>query len=483
VSSEARGGDLVPLRLGIAALWHETNTFAPGRTTLDDFRAYRLADGARAVRAAHAGTETELGGALAACEALAYEAVPLFSAAAVPGPIVEADAYAELRARLLDRLEEAGRLDGLLLALHGGMVVEGLADPESDLLAALRERAGSLPIAVVLDLHANPGDGLLEDSDLLLAYETYPHVDAAERAAQAVGLLAETIEGSLAPLVTGRRLPLLTCPLAQATAAEPMASLLARARSLEARPGVARASLVPGFAYADVERLGFAVVVAGEDEAANAAADELAAAVWERRDGFRAELAGIEEAVEAALAAPGPFVLADVGDNVGGGAPGDSTVLLRALLDAGAKGAVVVLHDPAGATAEGEVELAVGTPPLALRGRARPRGPARYRRSGSYMTGTEVDLGRCSVVEVEGVEVVLTERRAMPFDADHLRAVGIEPAERRVLVVKSALAWQGGFAGLAAGSLEVDTPGPTTCRLGELPYASVRRPIAPLDAI
>jgi microcystin degradation protein MlrC len=479
----------VTIRIGIGGLWHETNSFAPGRTELPDFVSYRLADGPQAVCDALEGTATEVGGALAACAELDLEPLPFFYAAAVPGPIVAADARAFLWERFFARLEEAMPLDGVLLALHGAMVAEELEDPESDLIAQVRLRVGSVPVAVVLDLHANPGDGLVAQADVLLAYETYPHTDAAERAAEAVGLLADIIDGELAPLVAGRRLPLLTCPLVQATAAEPMASLLAAARRNRARPGVAATSLVPGYAYADVERLGFAVLVTGENGAANAAADELAETVWAARDAFRPELATVPEAVERALRAEEPLVLAEVADNVGGGAPGNATEVVGALIAGGTIGAVAVLHDPgaaaaaAGAGHGAEVEVRAGDPPLAFRGRIVYAAETAYRRTGSYMTGQEVDMGLCAVVEAGGVEVVLTSRRVMPFDADHLRAVGIEPAERRVLLVKSAIAWQAAFGDLVHEGIYVDTPGPCTCRLETLHYRHVVRPIVPLDTM
>ena len=477
-------------RIGIGGLWHETNTFAPGLTSIEDFAAYRLADGPRAVRDALAGTVTEVGGALIACGELGFEPVPFFFAGAVPGPTISADAWAFLRERFLDRLEEALPLDGVLLALHGAMVAEDAEDPESDLVEQVRERVGSMPLAVVLDLHANPGDGLVSGADILLAYETYPHTDAAERAAEAVRLLGDTIEGELAPLVAGRRVALLTCPLVQASAEEPMASLVAAARRIRARPGIAAASLVPGYAYADVERLGFAVVVTGESDAANDAADELAAAVWASRDAFRPALVSVGDAVERSIRSERPVVLAEVADNVGGGAPGNATDLLAALIEANATGAVAVLHDPAAAAVaasagEGaaEIQVAAGDPPLRLSGRVTYAGATSYRRTGSYMTGQEVDMGLCAVIEAGGVEVVLTSRRVMPFDADHLRAVGIEPAERRILVVKSAIAWRAAFGDIATEAIAVDTPGPCTCRLETLPYRKAPRPIVPLDVV
>jgi microcystin degradation protein MlrC len=369
------------------------------------------------------------------------------------------------------------------------MVVEAVDDPESDLAGAVREVAGSIPLAVVLDLHGNPGEGLVEAADVVVAYETYPHVDAAERAADAVALLQDAIAGELAPAVAGRRVPVLSCPPAQATGEEPMRSLLAEARRLRARPGVAAVALLPGYAYADVERLGFGVLVTGAAPVVDETAEELAGLVWERRDRFRPDLLSPKAGIERALAAAGPVVLADVGDNVGGGAPGDRTDLVGALLEAGAGGAVAVLHAPAAAREAAEagtgatVEAVAGDPPLPLRGVVRFAGRLAYRRSGSYMTGQAVDLGDCAVVDVGGVEVLLTSRRAMPFDPDHLRLAGIEPGERRVLVAKSAVAWRAAFGDVATEAIAVDTSGVTTCRLETLPYERRPHPLWPLDEV
>jgi microcystin degradation protein MlrC len=322
-------------------------------------------------------------------------------------------------------------------------------------------------------------------------------VDAYERGEQAASLLLDLVDGRLRPSLAWRRLPLLTVPLAQATDEQPMRGLRARARRWEER-GVESAAILPGFPYADVPRAGFTVVAnAREPELAEACADDLAGAVWETRAAFHRELVGPEGAVARACAAPsGPVVLADVGDNVGGGAPGDGTVLLEALLDAGADGAVVVLWDPqaaAAAAAAGRgarVELEVGGKAGALQGRpvhvsgsVLRAGNAAYRRTGSYMTGQQVDMGLCAVVATGGIAIVLTTERVMPFDVDHLLAVGVEPGSRKIIVVKSALAWRAAFGAVAAEVVAVDTPGVCAARLETLAYARVPRPIAPLDAM
>jgi microcystin degradation protein MlrC len=210
--------------------------------------------------------------------------------------------------------------------------------------------------------------------------------------------------------------------------------------------------------------------------------------VWASRDAFRPALVSVGEAVERAIRSERPLVLADVADNVGGGAPGNATELLAALIEANATGAVAVLHDPAAAAAaasagEGaEIQVEAGDPPLGLNGPVRYAGATSYRRTGAYMTGQEVDMGLCAVIEAGGVEVVVTSRRVMPFDADHLRAVGIEPAERRILVVKSAIAWRAAFGDIATEAIAVDTPGPCTCRLETLPYRKAPRLTFPARA-
>ena len=468
-------------------MWHETNTFAPGRTTLEDFRAHRYASGAEDVLASLGGTGTEIGGALKTLREAGAASVPLVAAAAIPGPIVTGRARSAIWDDLLARLEAALPIDGLLLCLHGAMVAEDAADPESDLVGAARKLIGERPLVAVLDSHANPGEGLLQGADATIAYDTYPHVDAAERGSEGASLLLAAIAGDR-PHFAWRRLPLLTSPLAQASAERPMAELLELVHAWEARPGIAAASLVPGYAYADVSRLGFTVLACGQAAEAEACAEELATAVWERRSEFQRRLVSPEEAVSLALEAPrGPVVLCDVSDNVGGGAPGDSTAVLAALLATDAKGAVLVLHAPDAARSAADrgegasIALEVGRPAVAITGRVEQVGEMTYRRSGPYMTGEEVHMGLCAVVATSGIELILTSRRVMPFDADHVRVFGIEPAERKIVVTKAAIAWRAAFGDIAEHAIPVDSPGVCTCRLETLPYQQVPRPIAPLD--
>jgi microcystin degradation protein MlrC len=483
-------------RVLITGIWHETNTFAQGVTDLAAFEAYQLVMG-DAMRAAFAGTNTEIGGMLEVAARLDLELRFGLFAGAVPSGIVSEDAYQHLVAETCRRAEAALPLDGVLVALHGAMVAEGADDADGELLARLRAVVGATcPIVATFDIHANLSQALFARADVLVGYDAYPHTDMAERGREAASILTEILEGAQRPAKAFRKLPLLTTPPAQATAEQPMAGVIEALHAIEARPGMWTASVAVGFPYADVAQLGVAVVAYGRDQAAvDRAADELATTIWAKRLAFLPSLLPADQAVAQALAAPaGPVVLVDVADNVGGGAPGDGTVLLRALLDAHAQDACVVIWDPIAAKAclglgaGHRFEGAVGGraddrhgAPVPLEGLIVFAGVVEYRRQSSYMTGQLVRLGAVAVVDAGGVRVVLTERRAMPFDADHLRVVGIEPAEQHVLVCKSAIGWRAAFGEIAREHILVDTPGICSADLTHFRYSKGQTALFPLQ--
>ncbi|HYF01301.1 MAG TPA: M81 family metallopeptidase [Planctomycetota bacterium] len=472
------------MRIAIGGIWHETNTFAAATTPLEAFEVHEAS-----LIEAFRGTRTPLGGFLDAARARAWEVVPTLYASATPSGLVERPAYESLADRLLARLSES-RPDAILLDLHGAMVVDGLDEPEADLLARIRRRLGAVPAGVVFDFHANIGDAFVRQVDVFAGYDTYPHVDPYERALDVAELLERTIAGRLRPVLALARPPLLTAPPAQQTGRGPMRDLMALAREAERRPGMLKVTVAGGFPYADVPHAGLSVVAAsdGRPELARSVAAEVAEAAWAMRAAFRVDSVAPDEAVERALRRPeGPVILVDVADNVGGGSPGDGTVLLEALLRAGARGAVVTLADPeavARAFAAGEgarLSVAVGRPPIRLACRVERVGSGDFTYKGSYMTGRRVEAGRAAVLACDGVRVLVRERKVMPFDAEEIRGMGIEPAACRIIVVKSALAWRSAYGDIARAVIDVDTPGPCTARLETLPYRRLRRPIAPLD--
>lgn len=484
-------------RVAIGGIWHETNTFAAEPTDMEAFHSYQFAEGDDLI-ARYRGTGTELGGMIAEAEELGLELVPTLYAAAVPAGTIRQDAYDALAERLLARLRDGGRLDGVLITLHGAAVAERTTDVDADLLSRVRACVGAdLPIVATFDFHANIGPETAAAADVLINYDTFPHVDMFERGREAARVLARIGEHGQRPARALCKVPLLTVPQKQGTDDEPLAAIFRRLHELEDSGRILTGSVAMGFPYADVPELGAAVLTyAATGAAARGAAEDLAARLWAGREAFSPRLTPVAEAVEAALAHErGPVVLVDPADNVGGGSPGDGTHLLRALLEAGARGAVIVLWDPeaARAAAESGVDSRFAGPvggksddwhgaPVEIIARITFVGEASYSHEGSYMRGFTTSMGLTAVLECAGNKIVLTSLRTMPFDIGQLRCVGIEAAGQRILVVKSALAWQAAFRPLATSVIHADTPGVCSSNLGHFRYARCPRPMYPLDA-
>jgi microcystin degradation protein MlrC len=481
----------VTTTIGLAGLWHETNTFAPGQTMIADFEAFQIARG-NVLDDAFRGTGTELGGALAAAETLDTTIVPLVFAGCLPSGTVALEAFEAIADEIVDAARAAPHLDGVVVCLHGAMVVEGIGSPEAELLERLRTSLGSTPIGATLDLHGNIEQRLADVADVLVAYTTYPHVDMAERGGEALELVVRMAREGRRPASHLEKLPLLTPPQVQDTADEPMCSVMARIATLKAEPGVWTASALPGFPFSDVDRLGFTVYVAA-DQRATERARELATHVWERRSEFTSTLLDPAEAVQLARTDPGPVVLVDVADNVGGGSPGDGTALLRAMIENKASGGLVVLWDPecidhlySGDGEAGTIEVGGRSstklgPPVVVSGTVRRHGHVVYRRTGSYMRGQRVDMGRVATIEAPEVTIVATENRVVPFEDDHLRVLGLEPRAFRMIVAKGAIAWKAAFGEYAARVIYTRTPGPCPGDLRQLDFTARPAPLYPLE--
>ncbi len=490
------------MRIATGGICHETNTFAEGTTRLDDFLGSGRAPGVlvgEQVVATFRGTSTCTGAFVAGAEELGFELVPLIWAVAQPSGTVEQAAYEELAAMLLERLEAAMPVDGVLLDLHGAMVTEHLDDAEGDLLKRIRQLVGpGVPMAATLDLHANITAEMASQADALIGYDTYPHIDHLERGREAVQIVVDAIGGRIRPVTGFARVDMLMGPPKQCTLVPPMKEIFAAVHAMEKRPDILAITLAGGFPFADTPHTGAAVVVNADNdgEAAQAAAEEMAELVWSRREAFRLELTPVDEAIRYAIeAGAGPVILADGSDNPGGGAPCDGTVMLQALVEANAPHATVaIIADPEAvgqAIAAGvgnQVTLTVGGKtdsrhgsPLTLSGYVRLIADGRYVNRGPMMTGFPVSMGRTVVFVVGEVEVVLTERRIQPFDMEALRCVGIEPTRRLIIGLKSAVHFRADYQKIATKIFEIDTPGVHNPDVRQYRYERRRHPMWPLD--
>lgn len=489
----------------IGAILHETNTFNRVPTRLNDFEGRYLCLDPESIRTRLTGTATEMGGFLEATEHHGWQPVLALAAAAGPsGPLAAGDWRA-----LKDRLLEAARgpVDGVLLALHGAMVTEDDRDPEGSLLEALRATLPpGTPIVVTLDMHANVSARMVAYADALFAYETYPHIDHADRARDAAQALSRLLALPRARRATRRAL--LRPPMLDAAdhgrtdPPGPMNRLVAQARALRQNPDVLATALTIGFPWADVPEAGPAVVVTTlADSPADPAALALplARGLWDSRSDTQLDFPGAEEAMALARQGrPGdaPLILADFADNPAGGANGDSPNLLRAMLAAGLENAAfATLADPqvvraAMAAGEGSVlALSLGghhrpdlTPPLPVTARVLRLHDGRFRCQGPVLRGVTIEMGPTALLEVDGIKVIVSSRALAVTDVNLFHALGLDPARLTTIALKSRNHHRAAFGPLARRVLLVDAGGIATMQLSRIDYCNLPRPIWPLDA-
>lgn len=433
-----------------------------------------------------------------------WEPVPLRLAVAPSGGPVDHSFFDALCANIEARLALAGPVDAVLLTVHGGALSTRDEDPEGALLLRMRSRLGpAVPLVVVADLHAHVSDRMARALSGLVACRTFPSVDRFERGQEAARMVRQMIEQGPGE-VERVQLPLLTSVAVQAIApGTPLSDLVAQGQQA-LDDDILNVSLCPGFALADAPGCGFGVVVtarAGAREAARQTAHALAARVWASRARFEQPLTPLAEAVAAALAAGRgqrrPLALADVGDNPGEGGSGNTTGLLRALVEAGVERAVLGVFADASLARQAHAQ-GVGarfeahfnrdrTSPL-----AEPwRHPAQVLAlSNGHFTGrqglaqgTQRTMGPSALLQVGGVQVAVVSIRQQLLDPAQLEVLGVDLAAVRVLAAKSREHFRAGFQGFAApqDSLAVDSPGLTTPNLRSLAWTGLTRPIYPLD--
>lgn len=464
------------MRIGVALLSHESNTFASFPTTLADFRFVRGPEIIEQYRS----TFHEVGGFIAGAEEYGYEMVPLMGAVATPAGAVEADAYEALLAELLGFIDDAMPLDGLLLGLHGAFVAEGFPQGDGETTRRVRELVGpDFPLFVTHDYHGNVPPQLVEDATALIIYKTCPHIDQRERGLQAADLLTRTVRGEVQPTSSIVKPELVYNIAFHNTSSGPMKPVMEAAIELEGQPGVLAVSVAAGYQYADVPWMGPSIVVVTDGDAALAEreANRLADMMWATRDELLPEIPGPGEAVQEAMASEEkPVAMMEMGDNIGGGSAGDSTFVLEALLGQGANGWVAALYDPesvevcAAAGIGARLTLAVGGkvddqhgPTLTVEGTVRALHDGKFieteRRHGG---GKYWDQGLTAVLETSGGLLVLDSERTPPMSLNQLRSVGIMPEQHEIFVAKGSVAPRAAYEPVSARIIEVDSGGATS---------------------
>jgi len=492
------------MKIVTGGIAQETNTFQWEPTTLADFeKGSSFIDRGNQILEL-AGTNLIYGGIISRAQAEGVDLVPTTYGRAVPGGRVSREAFETLRDEIVAGLRGAMPVDGVMLGIHGAMALEHLDDGEGPLITAIREVVGpDIPIVAPLDLHTNLSDEMMEEATAFVGYKEYPHIDMAETGAQAMDILIRTIRGEIQPTMAHVRLPLIAPNQSMVTTWQsPLKIAIDRARELEQQPGVLAATVLGGFPFADVPFAGVATIVVTDNDRALAQrlANELASICWDRRDDFEIHPTPVADAISEALAGEqgSVYVLADISDSGASGTAGDGTVALRGLLDAQARSAALAQIMDAEAVATciqagvgATVSLVVGGKhdglhgdPVPVTGKVRLIHEGPFPMSGVMGRGTWASRGRTVVLEVggrDGIELQLTELRGHPNDLNFFRAFGIEPTERRILVLKSAAHFRAAFEPIATKVIEIEAPGISSPNLHSFDYTRLRRPIYPLD--
>jgi len=486
------------VRIAVGGFMHETNTFAPSKA---DYQAFEhgggwsgLVEGAAVVTALRS-VNMGMGGFVQEADRRCWTLVPTIWCGANPSAHVTEDAFERIVGRLVEGIRAAGPVDGVYLDLHGAMVAEHVDDGEGEVLDRVRAVIGpAVPLVASLDLHANITPRMVEAADALVAYRTYPHVDMADTGRRSAVHLAHLLTGARAAKAF-RQLPFLIPIEWQYTGMEPCRGLYAELATLETEP-VRTLSFAPGFPAADFEDCGPSVVVYADTQAAaDATADRLAARVAAAEAAFAgtayAPLEGVREAMRLAAGASRPIVLADTQDNPGAGGDGNTTGMVRALVEAGAERAALgLLYDPAaaqaahaagpGATVRLDLGGTSGIPgdqPFEATFVVEAVSDGQLIASGPYFGGSHMDLGPCACLRIGGVRIAVGSRKVQMADQAMYRVVGIEPTEQAILVNKSSVHFRADFEPIADAVLVCAAPGPMRVDPATLPFTKLRKGI------
>jgi len=490
-------------RVMLAGFAHETNMFSPFPTRLEDFVLRGILYGDEIIEKRR-NTNTEVGGSIEVLEKSGVEIVPSIDGHAMPSGVVTEEAVDTFLGAMLDTLEKVN-VDGVILHLHGAMVTEEHDDGEGYVIERIRDRVGSgVPIAVTLDLHATLTPLMIEKADFITVYRTYPHMDLAERGREAAEVMLKMLNGEIKPVMALSKPPVIIGPPMNVLPTDmPMKAVYERAREMEARiPGVVAACPAHGFIQQDVPHAGIGVVVTTDDDPdlAQKLADELGDMMFAHRKEYLVELPGPEETIRLAKESTKPPVaIADTGDNIGAGTPGDGTALLHEIFRQGVDTAFVALWDPEAAREAAEagvgstVTLEVGGksdpvygPPVKITGKVRAITDGVYlnRGWGGYRAGVVDDMGLSVRIDVDGVTILLNSIATSPNNIMHAKSIGIYPEDYRMSVCKGGLAFREAYKPPVVNSyIQSDTPGYSSSNMENFTYKRIRRPVFPLDDI
>ncbi len=496
------------MKVVIAQMKHETNTFSPVPTPLARFATGTpMPPEGDEAYAAYKGTGSGISAFIDLAEAAGAQIeIPIAAAAWPSGPVEDA-AFEHIASRICQAV--ARGCDAVLLDLHGAMVTQTYEDGEGELLRRIRAIAPKVPIGVALDMHTNMYPGMVDAATVIAGYQTYPHIDVYETGQRAGRAIFAMLAGQARPAMAWGNKPMLPHVMRQGSDDSPNKELQARCREME-RQGALSASLFVGFPNADIHNAGLSAVVVTDNDPALARrlTDELLDLAWAAREKFVYKLEPLADSLARAkkLAqdiepGSGPVVLLDHSDNCASGGTMDTMTVLGGILDAGLEDvAAFAVYDPAAvqqmiaAGVGSTVTLSLGGKlpmpsiglsgqPRSVTGRVKLISDGRFRNRGPMARGEMNDMGPTVVLDTGKVEIVILSDHIEPHDLAAFQAVGIDPSRKRFVMLKSRVHWRAGLKPLARAVVECAGTGVCTSDYELLAFKNVRRPIYPLDPL
>lgn len=477
---------------------HESNTFAEGVTGLDQFRNGHWHFGEEIITE-YSNAFHEVGGMIEAMREADIQIVPIMYAEATPGGIVTREAFEHLMQEMFGELKKHLPVDGCLVVPHGAGVCEAYHDMDGHWLGRLREIVGKdIPIIGTIDPHANVSRAMVDATNALVAYKTNPHVDQRAVGKEAGKIMADTLNGRIKPLQLFAALPLAISIEQQLTEKNPCKELHEMAKAALNKDDIVSTTIVLGFPYADVKEMGSSIIVIADGNASvgEAVLKELSDHVVCNRSAFNGIKQNISTIVAAWDQTPKPLLLLDMGDNVGGGSPGNSVYLLDQLEDEAKENVFHCVHDPAAvqvasAHEKGDrFELQMGQRPERIPARRRwvtllSKGPGSFNETTPRHGGqVHFDMGPIAIVKTEGNHVVmLTTLRVPPYSLRQLTAFGINPLDFDAIVAKGVNAPIAAYKDVCPAIVQVNTPGVTAADMTLFHYNNRRVPLYPFEEI
>ena len=489
------------MRIGLAQIIQESNTFVPFKTTLDHFSAQYIRQGEDVLKEVDS-VKIELTGMLNVLENNNATPIPLLATHGSCGGPLTRECFGTLLEFLVQEIKSAHRLDGLLLALHGSMAAEDQEDCESEILNRVRQLLPKeTPIGVSLDLHAHITPQMLQKNVFFVGYESYPHVDMFTTGQKTAQILIDTISGKIKPVMALSKKPMIVSPVSGRTTEGPMTEVVAEARRMENDKEVLAASYFMVQPWLDFKDLGFAILVCADDNSNNAQvhADKLSNIAWGLRDSLLPSLDSLDDTIIQGLSTPGTTVVADCGDATSGGAAGDNITVLKTLLRLNADKNpgltyLTLVDAPAASLA---AKLGIGSKiktrlghslsqndgnPLEVEAFVKTITNGIFKMSAG-LEGAEMNFGLTAVLEIGSIRIAIRSISGLEWDTGQFTSVGLGLTQAKLVFVKSPSHFRATFGPYATQILTADTPGPTRVNIAKVNYEKLKRPIHPLDEI